>query len=50
MAVQAVEVASVGEVPDNSYWSASGLWIPYSEIGNSLHHAEHAFTDKRVFQ
>jgi len=50
MAVQAVEVAPVGEVPDYGYWSAGGLWIPYSEIGNSPHHAEHAFTEKRVFQ
>ena len=48
MAVQAVEIASVSEVPDNSYWSAGGLWIPYSEIGNSFDDAEHAFTDKRV--
>ncbi len=34
----------------NRYWSACGLWMPYSEISNSLHDAEHAFTDKRVFQ
>jgi len=50
MTVQAVEVTSVREVPDNGYWSAGGLGIPYSEIGNSLHHAQHAFTDKRVVQ
>ena len=48
MAVQAVEVASVGEVPDDCYWGAGGLRIPYSKISNSLDDAEHAFTDQRV--
>ncbi len=48
MAVHAVEVASVSEVPDDCYWSARGLWMPYSEIGDSFDDAEHAFTDKRV--
>lgn len=46
MTVEAVEVASVSEVPDNSYWGAGGLWVPYSEVGNALHDAEHTFTDK----
>lgn len=48
MAVQAVEVASVGEVPDDSYWSARGLWISYSEVGDSFDDTKHAFADKRV--
>jgi len=50
MAMQAVEIASVGEVPDNSYRSASGLRISYSKIGDPLDNADHTFTDKRVFQ
>ena len=45
MAVQAVEVASVGEVPYNSYGSASRLWVSYSEISNSFDDAKYAFTD-----
>jgi hypothetical protein len=49
MTMQAVEVASVGEVPNNGYWSTSRLWIPYSEIGDALYHVEHAFADKWVF-
>jgi len=50
MTVKAVEIAPVSEVPDDGYWSAGGLWISYSETGNPPHHAEHAFTDQRVFQ
>ena len=50
MTVQAVEIAPVGEVPDNSYWSAGGLGVPHSEIGNSFDYAQHAFADQRVSQ
>lgn len=50
MAVETVEVAPVCEVPDNGYRSACGLWMPYPEIGDSLHHAEHAFADEWVLQ
>jgi len=50
MAVQAVEVASVGEVPDNCYWGAGGLGISQSEISDSFDNVEHAPADKLVFQ
>jgi len=46
MAVQAVEVASIGEVPDDSHWSAGGLGILYSEVGDSFDDTEHTFADK----
>ena len=48
MAVQAIEVASVGEVPDNSYRSTSGLRISQSEVGDSFDDAEHALADQWV--
>lgn len=50
MAMQAVEVASVGEVPDDGYWSASRLRVSYSEIGYSFDYTQHAFADKRIIQ
>ena len=48
MAVQAAEVAPVREVPDDDHWSASGLRIPHPEMGDTLHHVEHALADERV--
>jgi len=50
MTVQAVEVTSVGEVPNNGYGSTCGLRISESEVSDSFYNAEHAFTDKRVFE
>jgi len=50
MAVQAAEVTPISEVPDNSYRSASWLWISHSEIGNSFDDTEHTSTDERVLQ
>jgi hypothetical protein len=46
MAVQTIEVASVSEIPDDGYWGAGGLRIPYSKIGNTLHHTEHALANQ----
>jgi hypothetical protein len=47
--MQAIEVASVGKVPNNGYWSASRLRIPDSEICDALYHIKHAFANEWVF-
>jgi hypothetical protein len=49
MAMQTVEVASVGEVPNNGYWRTSRLRISDSEVCDALYHIEHALARKRVF-
>ena len=49
MAVQAVEVAPIRYVPDDRDRSAAWLGIPYAEVGDPLHHAEHALTGEPVF-
>jgi len=48
MAVQAIQIASISEVPDNSYWSPGGLRIRYSKVGNSLYDANNATADKQI--
>jgi hypothetical protein len=48
MAMQAIEVAFVSEIPYYGYGCTSGLWVPYSEVGYAFYYAQHAFADKRV--
>ena len=50
MTVEAIEIAPVGEVPNNSHWNAGRLWILDAKVANSLHYTEHTFADKRIIQ
>lgn len=50
MAVQTIEVASIGEVPDDCDWSTGGLGVSDSEMSYSLNDAQHAFSNKWIRQ
>ena len=50
MAVQAVEVASIGEVPDDCDWSTGRLGVSDSEMSYSLNDAQHAFSNEWIRQ
>jgi hypothetical protein len=46
--MQAVEVTSVSEIPNNSYGCAAWLRIFDPKICDALNHAQHTPADKRV--
>ena len=48
MAMQAIEVTFVSEIPHYGYGCTSGLGVPYSEAGYAFYYAQHAFADKWV--
>lgn len=50
MAVQTIEVASIGKVPDDCDWSTGGLGISDSEMSYSLNDAQHTFSNKWILQ
>jgi len=50
MAMQAVQIAAIGEVPNNGDRSARWLWVPRSQSRDSFDDAQHAFTDQRIIQ
>ncbi len=45
MAMDAVQIAPVGDVPYNGYWCTGRLRKPCSEARDSLHDTEHAFAN-----